>query len=110
MVDMMNVNKIVGNVIKQNDNYTVIENSQLETLIIRSTDLRPRKSTNGHFHKGKEEIYLIVGGNGQMELDDKMFNIRIGDMICIPDGSFHRVHAGDVGCYFVCISNGGKKD
>ena len=33
-------------------------------------------------------------------------NVEAGDVILIPDGWFHRVHAGTEGIYFVCVFDG----
>ena len=64
------------------------------------------KSTSGHEHKGQEEVYFFVKGNGRMELDGKEINVDVGDTVLIEDGVFHRVHAGPEGCYFVCVFDG----
>ena len=32
--------------------------------------------------------------------------VKAGDVVLIPDGWFHRVHAGPRGCYFVCVFDG----
>jgi len=41
-----------------------------------------------------------------MELDYKTVNVKVGDVVLIEDGVFHRVHAGPYGCYFVCVFDG----
>jgi len=42
-----------------------------------------------------------------MDLDDETFDVRAGDIVLIPDGAFHRVHAArDTGIYFVCVFDG----
>ena len=41
-----------------------------------------------------------------MEINDKKFPVTEGDTVLIEDGDFHRVHAGDKGCYFVCVFDG----
>jgi len=41
-----------------------------------------------HRHNISEEIYHFTGGKGQMTLGDKTF---VGDTICIPPGTFHRL-------------------
>ena len=79
--------------------------------MVSSTDLYAGKSTNGHAHAGQEEVYNFVKGSGKMELIDLNGkhhdqNVKAGDVILIPDGWFHRVHAGPRGCYFVCVFDG----
>jgi mannose-6-phosphate isomerase-like protein (cupin superfamily) len=97
---------IGGEVVKEDDRYTVKDNKELKNLIVSSTRLNPNKSTTGHKHKGQEEVYLFLGGIGTMELDDETFSVCPGDTVLIKDGVFHRVHAGDNELYFVCVFDG----
>lgn len=97
---------IGGEIAKQDERYVVKDNNHLNNLVVSSTDLNPNKSTSGHKHPGQEEVYFFVTGSGTMELDDKTINVNPGDVVYIEDGVFHRVHAGDEGCYFVCVFDG----
>jgi mannose-6-phosphate isomerase-like protein (cupin superfamily) len=97
---------IGGKVAKKDDRYTVKDNTELKNLVVSSTDLHPNQSTSGHKHEGQEEVYFFIRGVGRMELDEKTFNVYPGDTVLIQDGVFHRVHAGDDGCYFVCVFDG----
>ena len=100
---------IEGTVVKNDDRYIVKDNTTLKNLVVSSTRLSPRKSTSGHKHEGQEEVYMFVDGNGEMEVDDNKFNVKAGDVICIEDGEFHRVHnTGHLGLYFVCVFDGGR--
>ena len=102
----LNIYDIGGVIAKEDDRYKVCDNTDLINLILSSTDLKPIKSTTGHEHPGQEEIYFFVKGSGKMEINDKVFDITEGDTVLINDGDFHRVHAGNHGCYFVCVFNG----
>jgi len=106
---LVNINNIGGSITKEDDRYTVKDNTLLNNLVVSSTDLKPMKSTSGHNHKGQEEVYFFIRGNGKMELDGKEMVVKEGDTVLIEDGVFHRVHAGPKGCYFVCVFNG-KRD
>jgi mannose-6-phosphate isomerase-like protein (cupin superfamily) len=44
-----------------------------------------------HRHKRSEEIYHFTAGKGQMTLGDKIFEAAIGDTVCIPPGTLHRL-------------------
>ena len=105
-VDIQNIG---GEIAKQDDRYTVKDNTTLKNLVVSSTDLKPNKSTSGHKHEGQEEVYHFVKGSGTIELDDKKFFVNEGDVVLIEDGVFHRVHAGERGCYFVCVFDGRRK-
>jgi mannose-6-phosphate isomerase-like protein (cupin superfamily) len=63
------------------------------------------QSTRGHKHQGQEEVYHFISGYGKMELDDRQFHVKGGDIVLIPDGSFHRVHnTSEHGAlYFICV-------
>lgn len=100
------INNIGGEIVKQDDRYVVKDNTTLKNLIVSSTDLKAGKSTTGHSHAGQEEVYYFIKGSGKMELDDKSFVVKEGDVVLIEDGVFHRVHAGPMGCYFVCVFDG----
>jgi mannose-6-phosphate isomerase-like protein (cupin superfamily) len=68
------------------------------------------KSTTGHRHAGQEEVYVFVGGSGQMELDHKIFDVTAGDTVLIHDNVFHRVHNNtDVGLKFICVFDGRRE-
>jgi mannose-6-phosphate isomerase-like protein (cupin superfamily) len=49
-----------------------------------STDART------HYHKTLTEIYYILEGEGQMELDGELHPVRPGDAILIKPGCRHR--------------------
>lgn len=102
---------IGGEVVKKDDRYVVKDNKTLNNLVVSSTDLYAGKSTSGHAHVGQEEVYNFVKGSGKMELIDLNGkhhdqNVKEGDVVLIPDGWFHRMHAGPHGCYFVCVFDG----
>jgi quercetin dioxygenase-like cupin family protein len=100
------ITDIGGSITKEDDRYKVCDNSVLNNLVLSSTDLKPKKSTSGHKHPGQEEIYFFIKGNGEMEINENKFPVTEGDTVLIKDGDFHRVHAGNIGCYFVCVFDG----
>lgn len=107
----LNINDIGGEIVKQDDRYTVIDNKTLNNLVVSSTDLKPNKSTSGHAHVGQEEVYQFISGSGKIELIDLNGkhhdqNVYPNDLVLIPDGWFHRVHAHHNGIYFVCVFDG----
>ena len=98
-----------GEIVKQDDRYTVTDNTKLNNLIVSSTMLTDHKSTTGHRHAGQEEVYVFVQGSGQMELDHKIFDVTVGDTVLIEDGVFHKVHnTTDFGLKFICVFDGGR--
>ncbi len=105
----MNIDNIEGKIVKEDDRYKVIDNTMLNNLVVSSTLLHADKSTTGHKHEGQEEVYMFMKGSGKMELDDKLIEVKEGDLILIEDGVFHRVHnTGSSDLYMVCIFDGGR--
>jgi len=100
------INDIGGEVVKDNETYLLKDNKLLKNLVLSSTDLKPNMSTRGHKHEGQEEVYFFVKGSAMMEIDDDRFFVDEGDVVLIEDGVFHRVHAEEHGCYFVCVFDG----
>ena len=44
-----------------------------------------------HFHSATLEVYAILSGEGKMVLDDKIIDVRAGDVILLPPGVQHGV-------------------
>lgn len=98
---------ISGEIVKQDERYTVVDNKELNNLVLSSTKLNPGKSTSGHSHAGQEEVYFFIDGIGEMQIDEDRFNVKPGDVIQIRDGAFHRVfNTSDGELYFVCVFDG----
>ena len=105
----VNIDDIGGKIIKNNERYVVIDNTNLNDLIVSKTILHPKKETTGHVHKGQEEVYQFVHGHGRMTLTPgKTFFISSGDVVLIEDGVFHKVYNDSEveDLVFVCIFNG----
>jgi mannose-6-phosphate isomerase-like protein (cupin superfamily) len=43
-----------------------------------------------HYHKKLTELYYVLEGTGQMELDGQLFDIAPGDAVLIKPGCRHR--------------------
>ena len=97
---------IGGEIVKRDDRYVVKDNTELNNLVVSSTDLFPFKSTSGHKHEGQEEVYIFIEGKGIMYLDDVPMNVYTGDTVLIKDGVHHRVEALEEGCRFICVFDG----
>jgi mannose-6-phosphate isomerase-like protein (cupin superfamily) len=65
--------------------------------------LESRQATERHYHAEAEEIYYIVEGGGEMELDGERRLVGIGDAVLIPPGAWHQIRAGAEGqLRFLC--------
>jgi len=81
-----------GDIIKDNETYTLIDNTELKNLVVSSTVLKPNQQTNGHKHEGIEEVYIFQSGFGVIEVGSESREVKEGDTVIIPDGAFHRVY------------------
>lgn len=50
-------------------------------------------ATVRHYHREAEELYYLLDGSGEMELDGELRRVRAGDAILIPPGAWHRLVA-----------------
>ena len=96
-------------VIKSNETYDVIDNTNLKNLIVSKTILHPLKNTSGHNHSGQEEVYIFTNGTGSMLVGTELNDVQIGDIVLIPDGAYHQVwNEGEEDLIFVCVFDGGR--
>ena len=110
------LDKTDSTVIKSNETYDVIDNTNLDKLIVSKTILHVGKETGGHNHSGQEEVYIFMGNKyseGKMVVGTKTYNVKAGDIILIPDGKFHKVwNTADEGLgehgdlEFICVFDG----
>ncbi len=59
-------------------------------------------STERHCHRASEEIYYLIEGSGEMELDGEVASIGPGDAVLIPPGAWHQIRALDEPLRFLC--------
>jgi mannose-6-phosphate isomerase-like protein (cupin superfamily) len=48
----------------------------------------------GHTHKGQEEVYVVVSGNGRIKVDDEIIDFKQWDAIRVPAGVWRCFEAG----------------
>ena len=53
--------------------------------------LAPGQATQRHYHREAEEIYFVIEGAGEMEVDGERATVRVGDAILIPPGAWHEL-------------------
>ena len=51
----------------------------------------------GHSHGRQEEIYVLVGGTGQLKLDDEIVELQQWDAVRIPKDTIRNLEAGPEG-------------
>lgn len=78
-------------------------NSQIRNQSLAEARLPVGARTMRHRHPQTEEIYYILEGRGEMELDGQRRLVQPGDAIAIPPGVPHQIsNAGEITLKFLC--------
>jgi glycerol-3-phosphate cytidylyltransferase len=107
VIDNQCTAQIDGVVVKENDTYTIVDNTDLNQLTVSTTTLNPSQETSGHSHPGIEEVYTFLSGQGRMVINDVEHYVESGKTFIIPDGAFHKVYnnSSDEDLLFICVFN-----
>jgi len=107
VIDNQNTLPMAGNIVKQNDTYTIVDNTELNELTVSTTTLHPGQETSGHSHPGIEEVYTFLSGKGFIEIDNEKHKVKEGQTFTIKDGVFHKVYnsSSDQDLFFICVFN-----
>lgn len=57
--------------------------------------LEPGQATERHYHAASEELYVLLDGAGELEVDGERAAVGPGDAILIPPGAWHQIRASD---------------
>jgi mannose-6-phosphate isomerase-like protein (cupin superfamily) len=60
--------------------------------------------TERHYHKVAEELYFILEGEGELELDGERRMVGPGDAILIPSGAWHTIMAKEPLRFLCCCA------
>jgi mannose-6-phosphate isomerase-like protein (cupin superfamily) len=71
------------------DGSTIRELHHTAAQSLAEATLEPDQATERHYHRATEEIYFVLKGSGQMEVDGDTRTVRPGDAILIPPGAWH---------------------
>ncbi len=63
------------------------------------------KKLRAHYHKERDEIYIILRGKGKLRLGEEFIEVTSGDIITIPKETVHGIEAiGDEDLVFIFVS------
>lgn len=80
-------------------------NSQVKNMSDAEARVEPGKTTKFHYHQNSEEIYVILEGEGVMEIEEEKRRVKKGDHVLIPPGKRHRIkNVGKEALIFLCFS------
>jgi len=60
--------------------------------------------TDRHYHKLSEEIYFMLEGQAEMEIDGETRSVKPNDAILIPAGAWHQITATTDIRFLCCCS------
>jgi mannose-6-phosphate isomerase-like protein (cupin superfamily) len=60
------------------------------------------RETERHYHARTEEIYVVLDGRGEIEVDGARRDVGPGDAILIPPGARHQIRAVGGPIRFLC--------
>ena len=69
---------------------------------LAEAELSPRQATERHYHVQSEELYVVLEGEAEMELERERRTVGPGDAVLIPPGAWHRIRAGGAPVRFLC--------
>jgi mannose-6-phosphate isomerase-like protein (cupin superfamily) len=65
--------------------------------------LSPGQATERHYHAVSEELYVLLAGRGELEVEGDRRAVGPGDAILIPAGAWHQIRAtGEEELRFLC--------
>ena len=68
-------------------------NAPVQRQSLAEASLTVGQTTQRHHHKQTEEIYFILEGRAEMEVDGDVQEVRAGDAILLPPGAWHVILA-----------------
>jgi mannose-6-phosphate isomerase-like protein (cupin superfamily) len=93
------------------DGSTIRELMHAANQTLAEAALAPGQQTQRHYHARSEELYYLLAGEGEMEVDGERSAVGPGDAILIPPGAWHQITAtGDSELRFLCCCAPGYTD
>jgi mannose-6-phosphate isomerase-like protein (cupin superfamily) len=75
----------------------------VEHQSLAEATLAPGQVTQRHYHRASEEIYFVLDGEGEMDVDGEKRRVSAGDAVAIPAGAWHELRAeGDRPLRILC--------
>src|SRR5262249_17517884 len=71
------------------DGSSIRELHHTDAQSLAEATLEPGQATERHYHRATEELYFVIKGSGEMEVDGEVQRVRPGDAVLIPAGAWH---------------------
>jgi mannose-6-phosphate isomerase-like protein (cupin superfamily) len=75
------------------DGSTIRELHHTDEQSLAEATLEPGHAADRHHHARTEEIYFVLEGTGELELDGEKRRVAPGDAALIPPGTRHQIRA-----------------
>jgi mannose-6-phosphate isomerase-like protein (cupin superfamily) len=75
------------------DGSTIRELMHAANQSLAEATLSPGQQTERHYHAASEELYYVLEGEAEMEVDGERSAVVPGDAILIPPGAWHQITA-----------------
>ena len=75
------------------DGSTIRELHHTDEQSLAEARLEPGQATRRHYHARTEEIYFLLEGDGEIEIDGETRAVAPGNAILIPAGARHQIQA-----------------
>ncbi|MED3973218.1 sugar phosphate nucleotidyltransferase [Priestia megaterium] len=62
-------------------------------MVTKRIHIAKGKNSTYHYHSLRDEVWTIVRGEGELALDDYIRRVKAGDIIHLPAGKKHGIHA-----------------
>ena len=88
-MDVSSLNSVEAFVTKDGSTIRELHHTALQSLA--EATLEPDEATQRHYHRVSEEIYFVLKGSGELEIDGQRKHVRPGDAALIPAGAWHEL-------------------
>ena len=86
------------------DGSTIRELHHTDVQSLAEATLAAGQTTQRHYHRESEEIYFLLEGEGDLEVDGETRHVGPGDAALIPPGTWHEIVAGSPLRFLCCCA------
>jgi quercetin dioxygenase-like cupin family protein len=86
------------------DGSTIHELHHTERQSLAQASLDGGQTTQRHYHAATEEIYVVLEGSGELEVDGDRRVLRAGEAALIPPGAWHEIRATEPMRFLCCCA------
>jgi mannose-6-phosphate isomerase-like protein (cupin superfamily) len=79
-------------------------NAPVQNQSLAEASVPAGAATQRHYHRLAEELYFILEGSGEMEIDGEARTVGPGDCVLIPPGAWHTIAARESLRFLCCCA------